>query len=117
MSSTCVTSRMPIKDPSLLTTLDFCRQYSESNTIEPECELYHTKLVHIHVRYTAAVAKLKISKIAGFKKYMVIASHIRPIDEEVSCSEDKAQDEELEGEAASTVIVPFIREGESDMPE
>lgn len=42
--STSVTFQMPTKDPPLLTTLAFCWWYSESNKIEPEYDLYYTRL-------------------------------------------------------------------------
>lgn len=55
-----------------------------------------------------AAAKPKPSKIAGFKEYVAIASHLGPINEDVSSSKYEAQDEELEGKTATTVAIPFV---------
>lgn len=88
MSSTGITFRMPIRDPPLLTILFFCWWYSESNTTESEYDLYHIVLLCIHRHYTKFIAKPKLSKIAGFKEYAAIASHLGPINEGVSSSED-----------------------------
>lgn len=63
--------------------------------------------MRIHSHYAEATAKSKPSKIVGFKEYMVIASCFGPIDKEVSSIKDEKQDEELEGEVASTVWFYF----------
>lgn len=48
---------------------------------------------------------------------MAIASRLGPIDKDVSSSEDKKQDEKLEGKATSTIVVPFVEEGVRDALE
>lgn len=93
MASTIATFPVATRVSSLLTTLSFVSGIVKVISLSQSIDLYDTGFVYIRGCFAKAATKSKTSKIAWFKEYLENLPNLRPLEEKVSSSEDKEQDE------------------------